>query len=194
MTLENTIDNVATLAEAEQNQSSCYIDANYPEDRTHTIGYVIIGDRVLIKDGARVRNRGFGFHMDANGRFDIPQLGIVNICNNVHIGVNTVVDRGSFADTVICNNVRICNLVQITHSVDVGHNSILVAQVGLAGSTELGKFVIAAGQAGISDRLTIGNGIEIAANICVMRDLQDGLAVAGIPAVLVNDWHRQTVA
>ena len=159
-----------------------------------TISHAILGNHVYIKPGARIGQPGFGFHMDEKGHFDIPQLGRVIVGDHVHIGANTTIDRGSFADTIIGNGVRIDNLVQIAHNVEVGDNSVLVAQVGIAGSTKLGKFVIAAGQVGIAGHLKIGNEVKIAAQSGLMRDIGDKETVAGSPAVPVRDWHKQTIA
>ena len=168
--------------------NNCHLEAHV------TVGCAIIGNHVYIKPGARIGQPGFGFHMDEKGHFDIPQLGRVIIGDHVHIGANTTIDRGSFADTVIGKGVRIDNLVQIAHNVEVGDNSVLVAQVGIAGSTKLGKFVIAAGQVGIAGHLKIGNGVKIAAQSGLMRDVADKETVAGSPAVPVRDWHKQTIA
>lgn len=159
-----------------------------------TLDYAMLGDEVYIKSGARIGQSGFGFHMDEKGHFDIPQLGGVVIGNNVHIGANTTIDRGSFSHTIIGQGVRIDNLVQIAHNVEIGDNSVLVAQVGIAGSTKLGKFVVAAGQAGIAGHLTIGNGAKIAAQSGLMRNVLDKETVAGSPAIPVRSWHKQTVA
>ena len=168
--------------------NNCHLEAHV------VIGYAVVGNQVYIKPGARIGQPGFGFHMDEKGHFDIPQLGRVLIGDHVHIGANTTIDRGSFADTIIGKGVRIDNLVQIAHNVEVGDNSVLVAQVGIAGSTKLGKFVIAAGQVGIAGHLNIGNGVKIAAQSGLMRDVVDRETIAGSPAVPVRDWHKQTIA
>jgi UDP-3-O-[3-hydroxymyristoyl] glucosamine N-acyltransferase len=158
------------------------------------ISHALIGDLVYIKPGARIGQPGFGFHMDALGHFNIPQLGRVIIGNDVQIGSNTTIDRGSLTDTKIGNGVRIDNLVQIAHNVEVGDNSVLVAQAGIAGSTKLGRFVIVAGQVGISGHLTVGDGVKIAAQSGIMRDVEKGETIAGSPAIPVRDWHKQTIA
>ncbi len=165
----------------------CYIESHV------TISHALIGNQVYIKPGARIGQPGFGFHMDSLGHFDIPQLGLVIIGNNVHIGANTTIDRGSVANTKIGNGVRIDNLVQIAHNVEIGDNSVLVAQVGIAGSTKLGNFVIAAGQVGIAGHLNIGDGVKIAAQSGLMRDVEKGETIAGSPAIPVRDWHKQTI-
>lgn len=159
-----------------------------------TISHSIIGDRVMIKPGTRIGQQGFGFHMDEAGHFDVPQLGIVIIGNDVQIGANACIDRGSLDNTIIGNGVRIDNLVQIAHNVYIGDQSVIVAQAGIAGSSHLGRFVIVAGQVGIAGHLNIGNGVKIAAQSGLMRDVTDGDTVAGSPAVPVRDWHKQTIA
>jgi UDP-3-O-[3-hydroxymyristoyl] glucosamine N-acyltransferase len=167
--------------------NNCSLEANV------TVGYAVVGENAYIKPGARIGQSGFGFHMDEKGHFDIPQLGRVLIGNNVQIGANTTIDRGSSSDTQIGHGVRIDNLVQIAHNVEVGDNSVLVAQVGIAGSTKLGKFVIAAGQVGIAGHLKIGNGVKIAAQSGLMRDVADKETIAGSPAIPVREWHKQTI-
>lgn len=159
-----------------------------------TISHSIIGDRVMIKPGTHIGQQGFGFHMDEAGHFDVPQLGIVIIGNDVQIGANACIDRGSLDNTIIGNGVRIDNLVQIAHNVYIGDQSVIVAQAGIAGSSHLGRFVIVAGQVGIAGHLNIGNGVKIAAQSGLMRDVTDGDTVAGSPAVPVRDWHKQTIA
>lgn len=159
-----------------------------------TISYALVGSHVIIKPGARIGQKGFGFHMDKEGHFNIPQLGRVIIGDNVEIGANTTVDRGAEMDTEIRYGTRVDNLVQIGHNVQIGENSVIVAQVGISGSTQLGRFVVVAGQAGIAGHLTIGDGVKIAAQSGVMRDIAEGQTVAGFPSVPVQQWHRQTTA
>jgi len=159
-----------------------------------TISHSIIGERVTIKPGTHIGQQGFGFHMDESGHFDVPQLGIVIIGNDVQIGANACIDRGSLDNTIIGNGVRIDNLVQIAHNVYIGDQSVIVAQAGIAGSSHLGRFVIVAGQVGIAGHLNIGNGVRIAAQSGLMRDVTDGDTVAGSPAIPVRDWHKQTIA
>jgi UDP-3-O-[3-hydroxymyristoyl] glucosamine N-acyltransferase len=175
-------------------EQACVIGDHAVIESNVTISHTVMGNNVFIKPGAKIGQPGFGFHMDALGHFDVPQLGCVIIGNNVHIGANTTIDRGSQTDTIIGNGVRIDNLVQIAHNVEIGDNSVLVAQVGVAGSTKLGRFVIAAGQVGIAGHLTVGDGVKIAAQSGLMRNVDQGETVAGSPAVSVRDWHRQTIA
>lgn len=159
-----------------------------------TISHSLLGKRVCIKPGARIGQKGFGFHMDESGHLNIPQLGRVIIGDDVEVGSNTTIDRGAEADTVIGCGTRIDNLVQIAHNVEIGENCVMVAQSGVAGSSKLGRFVVIAGQVGIAGHLTIGDGVKVAAQSGVMRNLEKGETVAGYPSVSVRDWHRQTVA
>lgn len=159
-----------------------------------TISHSIIGNRIMIKPGTHIGQQGFGFHMDEAGHFDVPQLGIIHIANDVQIGANVCIDRGSLDNTIIGNGVRIDNLVQIAHNVHIGDQSVIVAQAGIAGSSHLGRFVILAGQVGVAGHISIGNGVKVAAQSGLMRDVADGETVAGSPAVPVRDWHKQTIA
>lgn len=158
-----------------------------------TISHALIGNHVTIFPGARIGQAGFGFVMDELGHISVPQLGRVIIEDNVEIGANTTIDRGSLRDTIIGRGSRLDNLVMIAHNVVIGKGCILVAQVGIAGSTTLGNHVIAAGQAGIVGHLKIGNGVKIGAQSGVMKDIKDGETVGGSPAVPMQDFLRQAV-
>lgn len=158
-----------------------------------TITNTVAGDRLYVKDGARIGQSGFGFHMDEKGHFDIPQIGCVRIGNDVQIGANTTIDRGSQHNTLIGSFCRIDNLVQIAHNVELGDGCVIVSQVGIAGSSKLGKFVIAAGQVGIAGHLNIGDGVKIAAQSGLMRDVKPGETIGGSPAIPVRDWHKQII-
>lgn len=173
--------------------SGVVIGAHARIETSVTITHAIIGNNVYIKPGTRIGQPGFGFHMDEKGHFDVPQLGIVEIGNDVQIGSNVCIDRGSLGTTTICDGVRIDNLVQIAHNVYIGAMSVIVAQTGVAGSTRLGRFVILAGQAGLAGHLTIGDNVKVAAQSGLMRDVASGETVAGSPAMPVRDWHKQTI-
>lgn len=152
-----------------------------------------IGEKVKILPGTKVGQDGFGFHMDAQGHYSVPQLGRVCVEDHVEIGANVTIDRGALTDTCIGAGSRIDNLVQIGHGVTLGRGCIIVAQVGIAGSTHLGNGVIAAGQVGIAGHLEIGDNVQLAAQTGVMRDIPEGATMAGSPAVPVKQWHRQTI-
>jgi UDP-3-O-[3-hydroxymyristoyl] glucosamine N-acyltransferase len=159
---------------------------------TASLSHCLIGRRVIIHPGVRIGQDGFGFAMGQQGHLKVPQLGRVVVEDDVEIGANTTIDRGAGPDTIIKAGTKIDNLVQIAHNVVLGKACIIVAQVGISGSTEFGDFAIAAGQAGITGHLKIGTGARIAAQSGVMRDIEPGVKVGGSPAVPIMDYHRQT--
>jgi UDP-3-O-[3-hydroxymyristoyl] glucosamine N-acyltransferase len=156
-----------------------------------TLSHCVIGARVILHPGARIGQPGFGFAPDRDGPVKIPQLGRVLIGDDVDIGANTTIDRGSGHDTVIGPGTMIDNLVQIGHNVVLGRGCILAGQVGISGSTKLGDFVMAGGQAGLAGHLNIGTGARIAAQAGLMRDIEPGSTVAGAPAVAITSFWRQ---
>jgi UDP-3-O-[3-hydroxymyristoyl] glucosamine N-acyltransferase len=149
-----------------------------------------LGDRVRVHTGARVGQRGFGFDSAAFPYTDVPQLGRVIVEDDVEIGANTTIDRGSASDTIIGAGCRLDNLVQIGHNVRLGRGCILVAQAGIAGSTVLADHVVVAGQAGIAGHLHLGEGAQIGAGAGVIRDVAPGERVAGYPAMPVKEFFR----
>jgi UDP-3-O-[3-hydroxymyristoyl] glucosamine N-acyltransferase len=164
----------------------CWIAANV------TLSHCLIGARVVLHPGARIGQPGFGFAPDASGPIKIPQLGRVIIGDDVEIGANTTIDRGSGHDTVIGAGSMIDNLVQIGHNVVLGRYCILAGQVGISGSTQLEDLVMVGGQGGIAGHLRIGRGAQIAAKSGIMRDVAAGSVVCGIPAVPIGAFMRQT--
>ncbi|MGE0251520.1 MAG: UDP-3-O-(3-hydroxymyristoyl)glucosamine N-acyltransferase [Dongiaceae bacterium] len=159
-----------------------------------TITHAIIGKRSIIYTGVRIGQSGFGFAPDAQGPVKVPQLGRVIIGDDVEVGANAAIDRGSAGDTVIGPGCMIDNLVQIGHNVKLGRGCVVVAQVGIAGSTILEDYVMLGGQAGIAGHIKLGRGAKVAGKSGVMRDVEPGAAVGGIPAVSMRQWHRQTAA
>lgn len=159
-----------------------------------TVSHALLGNEVVLYPGVRIGQAGFGFFMDEKGHVTVPQLGRVIIGDRVEVGANATIDRGALEDTVIGPASRIDNLVQIAHNVRIGKGCVIVAQVGISGSTTLGDFVIAAGQAGLTGHLQIGDRVTIAAQSGVMRNVAAGETIAGSPAVPVKQWHRQSIA
>ncbi|HVI53021.1 MAG TPA: UDP-3-O-(3-hydroxymyristoyl)glucosamine N-acyltransferase [Candidatus Sulfotelmatobacter sp.] len=157
-----------------------------------SVSHAVLGNRVNIYPGARVGQDGFGFAMGPMGHLKVPQLGRVVIYDDVEIGANATIDRGAGPDTVIGAGSKIDNLVQIGHNVQLGRGCVIVAQVGISGSTKMDDFVAAGGQAGITGHLHIGAGARIAAQSGVMRDIEAGGTVGGSPAVPMTDWLRQS--
>ena len=143
---------------------------------------VTIGDRVVIHPNATVGADGYGYLFRDGKHRKIPQIGTVIIEDDVEIGANSTVDRAKSGVTRIGQGTKIDNLVQIGHNCDVGAHCILVAQCGIAGSTSLGQYVVLAGQAGATDHIKIGNGVQVGAKSAVFNDIPDNVTVSGIPA------------
>ena len=170
------------------------IGANSRIDANVTISHAIIGQQALIKSGARIGQKGFGFDIDEQGHLTVPQVGRVVIEDDVEIGANTTVDRGSSLDTTIGQGSRLDNCIHIGHNVKIGRGCVIVSQVGVAGSAQIGNNVVIAGQSAIGGHIKIGDGCQIAARSGVMRDVEAGSKIAGAPAIPIKDWHRETVA
>ena len=142
----------------------------------------IIGDDVSILDGAIIGKKGFGFFPNKNKNIRYPHIGIVTIGNNVEIGCNNTIDRGSLSNTQIGNNCFLDNQIHIAHNVKIGNNCVITGQVGFAGSSIIGNNVMIGGQAGISGHLKIGNNVKIAGGSGVIKDIPDNAKVMGYPA------------
>jgi len=137
---------------------------------------------------------GFSYARDGERSVKIPQLGIVRIDDDVEIGANTCVDRATFGVTWIKQGVKIDNLVQIAHNVEIGEHSIIISQSGVAGSATLGRGVILAGQSGINGHITLGDGAVVAARSGVVGSLPPGAKVSGMPAIAHQEWLRAAAA
>jgi UDP-3-O-[3-hydroxymyristoyl] glucosamine N-acyltransferase len=149
-----------------------------------------IGRRVVLHAGVVVGSDGFGFALPGQENRKIPQVGYVQIDDDVEIGANTTIDRGVLGRTWIQRGVKIDNLVQIAHNVVIGEYSIIVAQVGISGSTQLGKGVVIGGQAGIVGHIRIGDGVMAAARSGVHKDIPPGQIVAGFPHMPHREWLK----
>ena len=156
-----------------------------------TLTYCVLGRGVIIHPGVRIGQDGFGFALGASDHVKVPQVGRVVIEDDVEIGANSTIDRGTGPDTVIGAGTKIDNLVQIAHNVRLGRGCVVVSQVGISGSTDIGDFVMMGGQAGLTGHLSIGAGARIAAQSGVMRDVEPGATVAGSPAMPVRQHWRQ---
>jgi UDP-3-O-[3-hydroxymyristoyl] glucosamine N-acyltransferase len=141
-----------------------------------------VGNRVIVHAGARIGQDGFGFVAGASGPERVPQIGRVIIQDNVEIGANTTVDRGALGDTVIGENSKIDNLVQIAHNVRIGRNCLIAGLVGISGSVTVEDNVVMGGGVGIADHLTIGAGAQLAARSGFMHDVPPGEVWGGYPA------------
>ena len=154
-----------------------------------------IGNKVIIHNGAVIGSDGFGYIKDnRKTHVKIPQKGIVVIQDNVEIGANTTIDRASLGKTIICKGTKIDNLVQIAHNVEIGSDVILVAQTGIAGSSKIGKKVIAGGQVGIADHVEIGDNVIMAAKSGVTKSIPANSMVAGYPHLDIRDWRKAWVS
>ena len=151
----------------------------------------IIGNNVNILDGAVIGKKGFGFYPDKNKNIRYPHIGLVLIGDNVEIGCNNTIDRGSLSNTVIGNNTFLDNQVHIAHNVKIGKNSIITAQVGFAGSTTIGERVSIGGQAGISGHLKIGNNVQIGGGSGVIKNIPDNTKVMGYPAKDIRNFIKE---
>jgi UDP-3-O-[3-hydroxymyristoyl] glucosamine N-acyltransferase len=156
-----------------------------------SISHAILGDRVYVYPGARVGQEGFGFAITGDGFLTVPQLGRVLLHDDVEVGANSTVDRGSAGDTVIGAGSRLDNLVQIGHNVVLGRCCVIVAQVGISGSTILGDFVQVGGQAAMAGHLHIGDGAQIGAQAGVISDVEPKARLLGSPAQPVREFFRQ---
>jgi UDP-3-O-[3-hydroxymyristoyl] glucosamine N-acyltransferase len=155
----------------------------------------VVGERVVIFNNAVVGCDGFGYARDEQKRWlKIPQTGRVVLEDDVEIGAGTTIDRASVGESRIGRGTKLDNLVQIGHSCSVGEDSLLCAQVGLAGSSHIGKRVILAGQAGVAGHLTIGDDVVLTAKSATSHDVPAGKVISGIPAFDNRDWLRSVAA
>jgi len=155
----------------------------------------IIGKRVIIHNNSVIGCDGFGYAKDEERHWlKIPQAGRVVIDDDVEIGAGTTIDRASVGESRIGRGSKLDNLVQIGHSCTVGEDSLLCAQVGLAGSSHIRNRVILAGQAGVAGHLTIGDDVVLTAKSATSHDIPAGKVISGIPAFDNRDWLRSTAA
>ena len=150
----------------------------------------LLGDRVILQPGAIIGSDGFGFAPDGERYFKIPQVGRVVVEDDVEIGSCSTIDRGTLGDTRICRGTKIDNMVHIAHNVQIGEDSILVAQVGVAGSAKIGRHCTFGGQAAVAGHVKIGDYVTIAGRGGVTKDVADRSALAGLPAVPHRDWLK----
>ena len=151
---------------------------------------IVIGDRVTIHSGTVIGSDGFGFATVCGVHHKIPQIGIVVVEDDVDIGANVTIDRARFGKTIIGKGTKIDNLVQVAHNVEIGENSIIVAQSGISGSTRVGSRVIMAGQSGVVGHINIGDDTIIAAKSGVAKSLPPGSKVFGYPARPIQKTKR----
>ncbi|MBP2282197.1 UDP-3-O-[3-hydroxymyristoyl] glucosamine N-acyltransferase [Flavobacterium sp. CG_23.5] len=154
----------------------------------------IIGNNCIINSGVVIGADGFGFAPNQDGTFTkIPQIGNVVIEDNVDIGSCTTIDRATMGSTIIRKGVKLDNQIQIAHNVEIGENTVIAAQTGVAGSTKIGKNGMIGGQVGISGHLTIGNNVRIQAQSGVGRNIKDNETLQGSPSFGYNDFSKSYV-
>ncbi len=156
----------------------------------------VIGNQCIVHAGAVIGSDGFGFAPNPDGTYNkVPQIGNVIIGDNVEIGANTTVDRATMGSTIIHKGVKLDNLVQIAHNVELGENTVIAAQTGIAGSTKVGKNCVFAGQVGVAGHLIIADRTTLAAKCGVDTSLKEpGKAWQGMPAFPIMQFRRITVA
>jgi UDP-3-O-[3-hydroxymyristoyl] glucosamine N-acyltransferase len=154
---------------------------------------VTIGKRVILHSGVVIGSDGFGYVRDNKSYLKIPQVGGVIIEDDVEIGANSTIDRGTMGETVIKRGVKIDNLVQVAHNVVIGEDSIIVAQVGIAGSTRVGRNVILAGQVGVADHIEIGDNVIVAAQAGVGKNIPPNQILQGSPTMPQRDFLRSSI-
>jgi UDP-3-O-[3-hydroxymyristoyl] glucosamine N-acyltransferase len=155
-----------------------------------SLSYALLGNRVVVFPGARIGQDGFGFAAAGTEFLSVPQLGRVVLEDDVEVGANTTIDRGSLHDTRIGAGSRLDNLVQIGHNVRLGRLCVIVSQAGISGSTILEDHVMVAGQAGLTGHLRIGRRARIGAQAGVMSDVPPGADVVGSPAQPAREFFR----
>lgn len=151
-----------------------------------------LGSNCIIHSGAVIGADGFGFAPQPDGTYKkIPQTGNVVIGNNVEVGANTCIDRAVIGSTVIRDGVKLDNLIQVAHNVELGENTVIAAQAGISGSSRFGKNVMIGGQAGITGHLTIADGVKIQAQAAVIRDVTEpNKGISGAPAIDAREHYR----
>jgi UDP-3-O-[3-hydroxymyristoyl] glucosamine N-acyltransferase len=150
---------------------------------------VTIGNRVIIHSGTVIGSDGFGYVFHEGRHYKIPQVGGVILEDDVEIGSNASIDRATTGNTIIGKGTKIDNLSQIAHNVKIGQHSIIVAQVGIGGSTEIGDYVTLAGQVGVADHTVVESGTMIGAQSGIVGHIAKG-AYSGSPAIPHRDWLR----
>lgn len=153
-----------------------------------------IGNNCIIHAGTVIGSDGFGFAPQPDGSYKkIPQIGIVIIEDNVEIGANTTIDRATMGATIIHRGVKLDNLIQLAHNVEVGENTVMAAQVGVAGSSKIGAQCMFGGQVGVAGHRRVGSHVNVGAQTGIPNDVKDNMEIMGYPAVPKIDFARQTI-
>lgn len=152
-----------------------------------------IGNNCILHSGVVIGADGFGFAPDGGKYTKIPQIGNVILGDDVEIGANTTIDRATMGSTRIADGVKLDNLIQIAHNVEVGESTVMAAQAGIAGSTKIGDHCLIGGQVGLAGHIHVGSRAEIAAQSGTQKDIAEGARLFGSPAMELRDYGRQAV-
>ena len=151
----------------------------------------VIGASCIIHSGAVIGSDGFGFAPTPNGEYKkIPQLGNVILEDNIEIGANTTIDRSTMGSTIIKRGVKLDNLIQVAHNVFIDEHTVMAAQVGVAGSTKVGKFCVIGGQAGFGGHITVGDRVMASAQTGIINNVKEGRSLRGSPALDFSVYQR----
>ncbi len=154
----------------------------------------VIGQGCVINSGAIIGADGFGFAPNSNGQYSkVPQIGNVVLGDFVDIGAGTTIDRATLGSTVIKDGVKLDNQIQIAHNVEIGKNTVIAAQTGVAGSTKIGAGCQIGGQVGIAGHIAIGNNVRIQAQSGIARNIKDNEVLQGSPGFNYSDWNKSYV-
>lgn len=154
----------------------------------------IIGNDCVINSGAIIGADGFGFAPNKNGDYSkIPQIGNVILEDNVDVGAGTTIDRATLGSTIIRKGVKLDNQIMIAHNVEIGKNTVIAAQTGVAGSSKIGEHCIIGGQVGIAGHLNIGNNVKVQAQSGIGRNVKDNEVLQGSPALTYGDYNKSYV-
>ncbi len=152
-----------------------------------------IGNEITLHSGVIIGGDGFGFVPKSGDYQKVPQIGNVILEDGVEVGANTTIDRATLGHTIIRRGVKLDNLIQVAHNVEIGESTVIAAQTGIAGSTKIGKNCMIGGQVGIVGHLKIGDGVKIAAQSGIGNDLKDNEIVQGSPAFPIGEYKRAYV-
>lgn len=153
----------------------------------------VIGNNCIIHAGAVIGSDGFGFAPENGVYKKIPQMGVVIVEDDVEIGANTTIDRAVMDATIIHKGVKLDNLIQVAHNVEIGENTVMAAQVGISGSTKIGKNCMFGGQVGLGGHITIGDNANIGAQSGIISNVKPNAQIIGAPAIPIKDFFRSSV-
>lgn len=191
----------ATIGDNTKVYASCYVGTNakigsngllHPGSKV--LHECVVGNNCTLMPGAIIGGDGFGFQPNSQNNYQkVVHIGNVVLEDHVEIGANTTIDRATLGSTIIRKGVKLDNLIQVAHNVEIGENTVIAAQTGIAGSTKVGSNCLIGGQVGIIGHLTIGNNVRIAAQSGVGANLPDNAVVQGSPAIPIGDFKRSYV-